>query len=142
MTDPDFSGGPLDVATLEVLARRAAGHHLVSAWEFRPDAMSPRILELRLDATQYPESVRRAKLDVRWFEGGDYSLHYLEQRGDSTWQCRWDRHPKPEAQPAHFHPPPDASGVEASDLDATHHLGVPFEVLERIEERVAALYEE
>ncbi|PSP79222.1 hypothetical protein BRC81_06860 [Halobacteriales archaeon QS_1_68_20] len=124
------------------MARRAVGHRLVSAWAFQSDAMSPRRLQLRLDATQYPEPVRAAKLDARWFEDGDYSIHYLERRDDGTWQCHWDRHPKPGTEPVHFHPSPSASGdVDPSEIDANPHLGILFEVLDRIEERVTTLYE-
>ncbi|MCU4973179.1 hypothetical protein OB955_10535 [Halobacteria archaeon AArc-m2/3/4] len=141
--------GPLDTTTLEVLGRRAGSHPLVCEWRFRPDSVSPRHLELRLDATQYPSTVTSARLDVRWFEGGDYSVHYLEQ-GPSTgelesWQCRWDRHPRPEAPRAHFHPPPDGgAGVEPSPIGGDegeceedhHHLDVLFAVFDWVDDRL------
>lgn len=139
----DPAGGPLDVATLRVLGERAATHPLVDGWAFRPDAVSPRLLEVRLDDGQYPVAVTAARLDVRWFEGGDYTVHYVEFRGDEVWQCRWDRHPKPGAPAAHFHPPPDASGdAEESCVAATHHLGVLFEVLEWLESHLETLHGE
>lgn len=141
MTDVESTSGPLDVATLEVLARRAADHPLVEDWAFEPGSLSPRYLEVALDAEQYPAPVEAAHLDVRWFEGGDYTFHYVESRAETDWQCRWDRHPKPDEPRAHYHPPPDASvDVESSDLDATHHLGVLFAVLDRIQTRVARLH--
>jgi hypothetical protein len=130
----------LDVPTLDVLGERAASHPLVETWAFRPDALSPRRLEIRLDAGQYPAVVEAARLDVRWFEGGDYALHYVESRGTERWQCRWDRHHKPDGPRTHFHPPPAADGVEPSTLDATHHLAVLFAVLDWIRERVATLH--
>lgn len=134
-------GGPLDVATLEVLARRADAHPLVERWRFRPDALSPRTLELSLDADRYPRAVDAARLDVRWFEGGDYTIHYLERRGEDTWQCRWDRHPKPGEPDAHFHPPPDAdASVAESEVRADHPLGVLFAVLDLIDARIVELY--
>lgn len=142
MTDDERASGPLDVATLDVLARRAETHPLVDGWAVRPDSLSPRRLELQLDAAQYPGPVADVRLDVHWFEGGDYAVHYLETRGDDVWQCRWDRHPKPGEPRAHFHPPPDASAaVEASGIDATHHLGVLFAVLEWVESRVETLHD-
>lgn len=135
------SGGALDVATLELIAKRATTHSLVEGWAFRPDAMSPRRLELTLDVDRYPGAVEAVRLDVRWFEGGDYTVHYLEVRGEDVWQCRWDRHPKPGGPTAHFHPPPDAAPtVEPSDLGARHHLDVPFAVLDWIESRVERLH--
>lgn len=140
MTD-ERPGGPLDVATLEVLARRAGEHPIVDGWELRPDAVSPRRLELRLDDGQYPASVEAARIDVRWFEGGDYAVHYLERRGEDTWQCRWDRHPKPGAPGAHFHPPPDAAPeVEPSGFGATHHLDVLFAVLDWVGGRIERIH--
>lgn len=144
--------GPLDTTTLEVLARRAGSHPLVLEWRFRPDSLSPRHLELQLDAAQYPSAVASARLDIRWFEGGDYSVHYLEHGSPTddieTWQCRWDRHPKPDAPRAHFHPPPDADeGVEPSPIDGDegergedhyqhHHLDVLFAVLDWLDDRL------
>lgn len=140
MTADERPSGALDVATLGVLGRRANSHRLVEKWAFRPDSMSPRRLEVRLDADQYPTPVVEARLDVRWFEGGDYTCHYLESRDAGVWQCRWDRHPKPDEPRAHFHPPPDADAdVEESSIDETHHLGVLFAVLDWIEERVETL---
>lgn len=137
---PD-SSGPLDIASLEVIANRAQPHPLVDDWSFQPDALSPRRLELHLDHRQYPPAVDAARLDVRWFVGGDYSFHYLETRGKTVWQCRWDRHPKPDGPIAHVHPPPDAAAdVEPSGIDETHHLGVCFRVLDWIAERVEHLH--
>lgn len=141
MTPADSPGGPIDVATLSVMARWASTHPLVERWAFQPDSLSPRRLELSLDADRYPAGVSSARIDVRWYEGGDYTVHYVESHGDDRWQCRWDRHPKPDAPETHFHPPPEASDVEPSAVDASHHLGVLFAVLDRIDERVRTLHE-
>lgn len=142
MTGEEYSGGPVDVPTLEVIAQRAGTHPLVDGWAFQPDAMSSRRLELYLDEDQYSSSVDEARLDIRWFGGGDYTVHYLETRDDDVWQCRWDRHPEPGEPKAHFHPPPDAAfDVEPSTLQATHHLGVLFGVLDWITERIEQLHD-
>jgi len=142
VTSEEYSSGPLDVPTLEILAQRAVTHSLVDGWAFQPDSMSPRRLELYLDENQYPSPITEPRLDVRWFEGGDYTVHYLEARDVDVWECRWDRHPKPGAPKAHFHPPPDAaSNVEPSSLQATHHLGVLFGVLDWIAERIEQLHD-
>ncbi len=80
-------------------------------------------------------------MDIRWFVGSDYTIHYLESREEETWQCRWDRHHKPAAPREHYHPPPDASAaVEQSPLECEHHLDVLFAVLEWIEDRVQAFH--
>lgn len=137
----DAPSGPLDVPTLEVLAHRGRSHPLVSGWAFRPDSISPRVLELHLDAARYPVAVDDARVDIRWFVGGDYTAQYLESRPNGTWQCRWDRHPKPDAPRAHFHPPPDASpNVVPSPVAVDHHLDLLFGVLEWIDERIAKLH--
>jgi hypothetical protein len=137
----DSPGGPLDVPALAMMARRAASHPLLTGWAFRPDSVSPRRLELRLDDDQYPGAVDAARLDVRWYEGGDYTFHYVESRSADRWQCRWDRHPKPDAPAAHFHPPPDASSaVEPSDLDDSHPLAALFDVLDWVSERLSTLH--
>lgn len=141
MTDEDRAVGPLDVATLEVLAQRAASHPVVDSWRFEPDSMSPRRLTLHLDDSQYPSSVETVRLDIRWFEGGDYAVHYVESRGRETWQCRWDRHRKPGEPREHFHPPPAAgSDVEPSDIPGAHHLAVLFGALDWITGRIEEVH--
>jgi hypothetical protein len=137
----DAASGPLDVATLRVLGRRAAGHPLVDTWAFQPDAMTPRSLALHLDAAQYPPAVETVRLDIRWFVGGDYTVHYVETRGGDVWQCRWDRHPKPDGPRAHFHPPPDADGVESSPLSGSGHLELLFSVLDWVTDRLEQLHD-
>jgi hypothetical protein len=143
VSGPEFdASGPLDVSTLEVLAERATTHPLVTDAAFQPDSISPRVLEILIDATQYPGPIREARLDVRWFEGGEYSIHYVETEPSGTWQCRWDRHPKPDAPTEHFHPPPDAGPItEPSTLDGDHHLAILFSVLDWVEGRVQELYD-
>jgi hypothetical protein len=133
-------GGPLDVATLDLLARRAGTHPLVETWAFEPDAVSPRRLRLTLDDGAYPVPVASARLDVRWFVGGDYTFHYLEVRDAGRWECHWDRHSKTDAPNEHHHPPPDAGTAERSPLDADHHLDALFAVLDRITDRVERLH--
>ncbi|MWV41790.1 hypothetical protein [Natrialba sp. INN-245] len=142
---PEEPSGPLDVPTLEVLARRGTSHPLVSGWTFQPDTISPRVLELEIDHAQYPEIVTEVRVDIRWYIGGDYTVHYLEIHDDRSepWQCRWDRHPKPNAPQEHFHPPPDAgSPIEPSSLDATHHLEALFGVLEWVNGRLEKLHDD
>lgn len=140
MTSEDYTSGPLDVTTLKMIAQRGNTYPLVDTWALKPDAISPRNLELSLDDDQYPSPVTDARLDIRWFDGGDYTVHYLETRSEDIWQCRWDRHPKPGESKTHFHPPPDAApDVEPSTLQATHHLGVLFEILDWITDRITQL---
>ena len=152
-TAVEAATGPVDEPTLRTIGARAVETRQVTAQTFEPDAITPRSLRLRLDAGQYAAAVTAATLDVRWFETGDYSFHYRESRvGDETgapgqdvadgWECRWDRHPKPWAPRAHFHPPPSATDVEPSPVDATHPLGVLFAVLDHVADRIESSYED
>lgn len=133
------ANAPLDVTALETIGRRAHAHWLVDEWRFRPDGISPRVLELGLDSRQYTESVEHVRVDVRWFEDSAYSFHYVEERDEGVWECRFDQHAKPDAPAVHYHPPPTAGDAEPSPLKADHHLGVCFEVLAFIEDRTASL---
>lgn len=141
MTEAGDPGGPLDVPTLRLLGRSAATHRLVTGWALLPDGVSPRRLRLPIDAGRYPATVEAVRIDLRWYVGGEYTIHYLESGGDRRWECRWDHHPKPGAPTAHQHPPPAAGAdVIPSSLDEDHPLGVLFGVLEWVADRVATLH--
>lgn len=136
----DSPSGVLDVPTLETLGRRAESHPLVADWRLEP-LVSPRRLVVEFDDTSYPARVVEARLDVRWFDTGDCSFHYVETHGDGEWQCRWDRHPKPAAPRAHVHPGPEAGPAEPSPLSDHDPLAVLFTVLDWTSERVATLFD-
>jgi hypothetical protein len=132
--------GRLDRTTMETLARRSETHPLVASWAFTPDRLSPRSLEITLDASAYPPYVDAVRLDIYWFVTGDYYVHYVEAHTDTRYQCRWDRHPKTDAPRTHFHPPPDAGEAESSPV-GTHHIDVLFEVLDWVSEHISALHD-
>lgn len=101
------STGPPDRQTLRLLEQQLASDPLVIGTKFEPDPYEPRLLQGELDAHRYPESVAAVHVDIRWFTTDDFSMHYVEQRtDDSTWECRWDRHPNPHNARVHFHEPP------------------------------------
>ncbi|GAD53896.1 hypothetical protein MBEHAL_2656 [Halarchaeum acidiphilum MH1-52-1] len=83
--------------------------------------------------------VDAVRLEIHWFDTDDYYVHYIETRGDASYQCRWDRHPKTDAPRSHFHPPPDAGAAVASSL-GTHALEVLFTVLDWVSDRVETLH--
>ncbi|MFW5922239.1 MAG: hypothetical protein ACOCRC_02915 [Halodesulfurarchaeum sp.] len=142
MSEDEFATGPLDIPTLEILGQRAETHPLVERWAFKPDRLSPRRLEIRIDTRHFPAAVESVKLDVRWYEGGNYTFHYRESWTEADWQCRWDRHPKPDGPRCHFHPPPDASGaIEPSEFGQTHPLDVFFSVLDWVRDRIEQLHD-
>ncbi len=98
---------------MQTLGRRAATHPLVNSWAFEPNSFSPRSLVISLDSAAYPEAVQAVRLDIHWFVTDNYYIHYVETRGASHFQCRWDRHPKTDAP--RVNPPRDqAPGLPAS----------------------------
>lgn len=138
--DDQTPQGRLDATTLRTLGRRAVTHPLVSAWSFEPTAISPRFLEIELDADAYPVDVDAVRLELHWFTTDDYYVHYIGTRDTEYYQCRWDRHPKTDAPRSHFHPPPNAGTAVESPL-GTHALEVLFTVLDWVSERVSELHE-
>lgn len=139
--DESIPDGRLDVPTLQTLAQRASTHSLAEDWAFDPSSLSPRLLQIHLDADRFPSDVTVVRIDVRWFTTGDYSFHYVEEHheGDDRFQCRWDQHPKTTAPRTHFHPPPNAGRAEPSSLNP-HHLEVLFTVLDWVSDRVVQLH--
>lgn len=134
------STGPPVRQTLRLLERQLTSDPLVAETRFEPESYEPRLLRALLDAGRYPDQVTAARVDIRWFTTGDFSFHYLEDRDDSHWECRWDRHPNAHNARVHFHNPP--TGVEVSDLDLSsfHPLDVYSTVFEAIEQRIESLW--
>ncbi|MFC7205326.1 hypothetical protein ACFQJC_17590 [Haloferax namakaokahaiae] len=135
------STGPPDRQTLRLLERHLASDSLVAETEFDPDSYEPRLLHALLDAGQYPESIAAARLDIRWFTTGDFSVHYVEEHDDETlWECRWDRHPNSHNSRLHFHQPPDAKDVTDLTLSSLHPLEVYSTVLTAVDQRLESLW--
>ncbi|TQQ83758.1 hypothetical protein EGH24_02960 [Halonotius terrestris] len=136
---PGSSTGPPDRQALRLLERQCATTPLVADTEFQPSATEPRRLLARLDTDAFPETVAAARLDIRWFTTGDFSLHYVETttNGDQ-WECRWDRHPNPHNARLHFHQPPDAEAIRDLSVDSRHPLDVYATVFAAIQQRLAA----
>jgi hypothetical protein len=133
------STGPPDRQTLRLLERHLSSDSLVAETAFEPDSYEPRLLQVFLAAGRYPESVIAARLDIRWFTTGDFSLHYIEAHEDGErWECRWDRHPNTHTTRLHFHEPPSATDITALELPSLHPLEVYSTVLTAIEQRIAA----
>lgn len=108
--------GPIDEEVLRAIRTRMTTDDRFERVAFEPDSSRLRTVVARYDRSLTPESVRQARLDIRWYVGGDFSVHYVEDRTtDDRWECRWDRHPKPVGR-AHFHPPPDAVDAVATEF--------------------------
>ncbi|WP_191219391.1 hypothetical protein [Natrialba magadii] len=99
-------------------------------------------LRVELSSDYYPTDVA-ARLEIRWYRNDDFNVHYQEDRQNSTWKCRWDRHPNAHNSTDHFHPPPTASRTAAENAQwPVDHRDVSRLVLEYIEERIETLWEQ
>jgi len=132
------STGPPDRQTLRLLERILRDEPVVATTEFEPDSYEPQLLRALCGAGRYPPAVEAARLDVRWFESGNFSIHYLETAAadDSDWECRWDRHPNPHNERLHFHQPPDGDSIENISLSSLHPLDVVSTVVAAVEQRI------
>jgi hypothetical protein len=76
--DPPSSTGPPDRQTLRLPEQHLATEALVDTTAFTLGTHEPRVLHAYFDTDQYPAATTAARLDIRWFTTGDFSLHYVE----------------------------------------------------------------
>lgn len=139
---PSDSTGPPDRQTLRLLERQLSDEPLITDTAFEPDAYEPRLLCARFGDECYSSSIDAARLDIRWFTSGDFSIHYIETTSaDDHWECRWDRHPNDHNTRTHFHEPPDGDSVTDLSLSSRHPLDVYATVQAAIEQRLEILWE-
>ncbi|KDE60533.1 hypothetical protein EL22_19785 [Halostagnicola sp. A56] len=132
--------GPIDVEVLRSVCRRLANDDRFRRVEFDPSPSRIRNLVARYDESLFPDRVQRARLEIRWYVGGDHSVHYLEESTDETrWECRWDRHPKPVGR-THFHPPPDAGQAVSAEFPSDYRDVLSL-VLTYVSERIDGLWD-
>lgn len=135
-----ITGAPIDFDRLEVIAERLATGERFVRIERQP-AFAPDRLVCVYDSRFYPSSVRTARLEIVWFENGDFSLHYHEDNSKGTFDHRWDRHPSDHNARDHVHPGPDAPtpGDDASHPEDWRD--VLSAVLAEIEDRQRGFWE-
>lgn len=130
-----------DFDTLDRIGQRLATSTRFEEVELGPE-YAPDSLVVEYDLGYFPALVEQAYLRIRWFENGDFNVHYSEQYGDDDpWECRWDRHPNDHNDREHFHPPPDA---ETPGRDASYPndwRDVIAMVLGELDERIEAFWE-
>lgn len=134
------STGPPDRQTLRLLERQLTSDPLVAETAFEPDSYEPQLLRVLLDAGRYPDAVTAARIDIRWFTTADFSIHYVETRGEDQWECRWDRHPNTHNTRLHFHEPPTGADVSDLDFSSLHPLDVYSTVFEALDRRIESLW--
>jgi len=136
--DNGASLAPIDRSVLERMQSRFAGSRMIETVEI----VEERNLHLRVTVSDnyYPGDVS-ARLEICWYRNDDFNVHYQEEQRDSTWKCRWDRHPNVHNSRDHFYPPPAASRTDAEDAQwPSDHRDVCRLILDDIEDRIETLW--
>jgi hypothetical protein len=133
-TGGSVAGGPVDFDRLAVIRERLATDDRFTEVGEQP-AAAPDRLVCRYDRQLYPERVRSARLEVVWFETGDFSLHYHENHETGAFDHRWDRRPSGHNTRDHIHPGPDAPTPGDDTTHPTDWRDVLSMVLSEIEAR-------
>nr|WP_049904795.1 hypothetical protein [Natrialba asiatica] len=139
-TDDGSSPAPIDRSVLERMRSRFVGRRMFESAEIVKEGKLH--LRVELSGDYYPNEAS-ARFEIRWYRNDDFNFHYQEQRRDSDWKCRWDRHPNAHNSRDHFHPPPAASRIDAENAQwPDDHRDVSRLVLDHIEERIEMLWEQ
>lgn len=138
---PDVaSGAPIDADLLDVVYERFTTDDRFVRIDEQPE-YAPERLVCIYDPRFYPETVQQARLEIVWFENGDFSLHYHEDHEDGTFDQRWDRHPSGHNDREHVHPGPDAPTVGEDTSHPADWRDVLADVLGKIKSRQRAFWE-
>ncbi len=142
MSDDPTGGSPIDTEVLDRIASNLERSERFETVETRPPYAANAVVA-DYDLGYFPAGIRRAYLQIRWFETADFSIHYTEQyHTENSWECRWDRHPNDHNSREHFHPPPDAS-TPGKDADyPTDWRDVLTIVVRRLDDRIKAFWSE
>lgn len=135
------SRGPVDSEILDRIAAHLARSERFDDIQRRP-TYAPSAVVAEFDLGYFPNGVTRAYLRIRRFETDDFSVHYSEQyRSDSSWECRWDRHPNDHNTREHFHLPPDASTPGEDTEFPSEWRDLLSVVLNQLDDRIHAFWE-
>lgn len=105
-SDP-LGGAPVDFDRLDTIRKRFEIDDRFSRFDEQPEFVPERLVCV-YDQRFYLKRVHTARLEIGWFENGDFSLHYHEKHDTSEFDHRWDRHPSSHNSRDHIHPGPDA----------------------------------
>jgi hypothetical protein len=134
------SRGPVDSEVLDRIAAHLARSTRFDVVETRPP-YAPNAVVADYVLGYFPNGIARAYLRIRWFETGEFSIHYSEQyRTGESWECRWDRHPNDHNAREHFHPPPDAPTPGEDEDYPDEWREVLATVLTRLDDRIEAFW--
>ena len=101
------SGAPIDFDRLDAIRERFSAGDRFERIDDQP-AFAPERLVGVYDQRFYPERILAARLEIVWYENGDFSIHYHEEHEGGEFDHRWDRHPSSHNTRDHVHPGPDA----------------------------------
>jgi len=135
------SGAPIDFDRLDVIGERLATDSRFSHVDEQPAFASERLVCV-YSQRFYPQGVQAARLEVVWFENGDFSLHYHEEHETGVFDHRWDRHPSSHNDRDHVHPGQDAPTPGDDTLHPEDWRDVLSMVLSEIENRQRAFWED
>lgn len=138
--DASSSGTPRDADRLDVVYECFTTDDRFVQIDEQPE-YAPERLVCIYDPCFYPESIQQARLEIVWFENGDFSLHYHEDHEEEAFDYRWDRHPSGHNERDHVHPGPDAPTVGEDTSHPDDWRDVLAEVLAEIERRQRAFWE-
>lgn len=139
-TSASDSGAPVDFDRLDVVRERFVTDDRFHRIEDRP-AFAPERLVCVYDQRFYPAQIETARLEIAWFENGDFSIQYHEVHETGSFDHRWDRHPSDHNSREHVHPGPDAP---TPGEDASHPADwrdVLAMVLTEVEKRQRAFWD-
>jgi len=103
-------------------------------------AFAPERLVCLYDLRFYLPSVLEARLEIVWFENGDFSLYYHEKHDTGAFDHRWDRHPSTHNDRDHIHPRPDVPTPGEDASHPTDWCDILSMVLSEIETRQRAFW--
>lgn len=139
--DREPGGAPVDFDRLDVIDERLGADDRFER-TIRNPAYAPERLVCVYSPRWYPATVETARLELVWFENGDFSIHYHETHPDGTFDHRWDRHPSTHNTRDHVHPGPDAPTPGVDTSHPADWRDVLAMVLGEIEERQRAFWTE
>jgi hypothetical protein len=133
-TSDSGSGGPIDFDRLELIRERLTTDDRFTEIGEQP-AFAPERLVCRYDRRLYPDRVQSARLEIVWFETGDFSLHYHEAHETGAFDHRWDRHPSGHNTRDHIYLGPEAPTPGDDTTHPTDWRDILSAVLSEIEAR-------
>lgn len=135
------TGAPVDFDRLAVIRDRLATDSRFSRIDEQL-AFAPDRLVCVYDKRFYPAWVQTARLEVVWYENGDFSLQYHENHETGAFDHRWDRHPSDHNTRDHIHPGPAAPTPGTDTSHPADWRDVLSMALSEIESRQRAFWED